>query len=207
MAGQPMAGQLMAGQHMAGQHMDRRPAGRRVCVGAIGGARGLKGEVWVRSFTAAPEDVAAYGVLSDAAGKRQFTLKVVGRGAGGVIARIAGIGDRAAAEALKGIELFVERAALPPPADDEFYFADLIGLTAERADPAGQAGHRLGWVEDVHDFGAGAVLEVRLAAGGAAMVPFTRAAVPSVDLAAGRVLIAPLPGLLAPAKAGEGAEA
>ena len=184
---------------MAGQHMEQQPAGQRVCVGAIAGARGLNGDVWVKSFTAAPEDVAAYGPVSDAAGKRRFTLRVVGRGAGGVIARIDGIADRTAAEAVKGIELFVDRAVLPAPADDEFYFADLIGLTAERADAPDEAGLLIGRVDDVHDFGAGAVLEVRLAQGGVAMVPFTREAVPAVDLARGRLLIAPLPGLLAPA--------
>lgn len=184
---------------MAGQHTEQQPAGQRVCVGAIVGARGLNGDVWVKSFTAAPEDVAAYGPVSDAAGKRRFTLSVVGHGSGGVIARIDGIADRTAAEAVQGIELFVDRAVLPAPAEDEFYFADLIGLTAERADAPDEAGRLIGRVDDVHDFGAGAVLEVRLAQGGVAMVPFTREAVPAVDLARGRLLIAPLPGLLAPA--------
>lgn len=197
---------------MAGQHTDQQPAGRRVCVGAIAGARGLNGDVWVKSFTAAPEDVAAYGPVSDAAGLRRFTLRVVGHGSGGVIARIDGIADRTAAEAVKGIELFVERAALPAPADDEFYFADLIGLTAERADARDEeapdeSGRLIGRVDEVHDFGAGAVLEVRLAQGGVAMVPFTREAVPAVDLASGRLLIAPLPGLLAPAADSESGDA
>lgn len=192
---------------MAGQQADRQSVGRRVCVGAIAGARGLNGDVWVKSFTAAPEDVAAYGPVSDAAGVRRFKLNVVGHGAGGVIARIDGIADRTAAEAVKGTELFVERAALPAPAEDEFYFADLIGLMAERADEQDEAASPLGRVEAVHDFGAGAVLEVVLAQGGVAMVPFTREAVPAVDLARGRLLIAPLPGLLAPAVDGESGDA
>lgn len=193
---------------MAGEQTERQPAGPpRVCVGAIAGARGLNGEVWVRSFTAVPEDVAAYGPVSDAAGARRFTLTVVGHGSGGVIARIEGIADRTAAEAVKGTELFVDRAALPVPAEDEFYFADLIGLTAERADANDETARLIGRVEDVHDFGAGAVLEVTLAQGGAAMVPFTREAVPSVDLAHGRVLIAPLPGLFAPVADAESVEA
>lgn len=188
---------------MAGQQTDRQSVGRRVCVGAFAGARGLNGDVWVKSFTAAPEDVAAYGPVSDAAGVRRFTLSVVGHGSGGVIARIDGIADRTAAEAVKGIELFVDRAALPAPAEDEFYFADLIGLMAERAGEPDEAVRLIGRVEAVHDFGAGAVLEVALAQGGVAMVPFTREAVPAVDLARGRLLIAPLPGLLAPAADGE----
>ncbi|MDG4575290.1 MAG: ribosome maturation factor RimM [Defluviicoccus sp.] len=188
---------------MAGQQADRQSVGRRVCVGAFAGARGLNGDVWVKSFTAAPEDVAAYGPVSDAAGVRRFTLNVVGHGSGGVIARIDGIADRTAAEAVKGIELFVDRAALPAPAEDEFYFADLIGLMAERADEQDEAARPIGRVDAVHDFGAGAVLEIALAQGGVAMVPFTREAVPAVDLARGRLLIAPLPGLLAPAVDGE----
>lgn len=202
---------------MAGQLTDHQPASRRVCVGAIAGARGLNGDVWVKSFTEAPEDVAAYGPVSDATGMRQFTLRVVGHGAGGVIARIDGIADRTAAEAVKGIELFVERTALPALADDEFYFADLIGLTAERAGvpdegaadegAADEAGRLIGRVADVYDFGAGAVLEVVLAQGGVAMVPFTREAVPAVDLGRGRLLIAPLPGLLAPAADSESGDA
>lgn len=192
---------------MAGEQTDRRPAGSRVCVGVISGARGLNGEVWVRSFTAVPEDVAAYGSVSDAAGARRFMLTVVGHGSGGVIARINGIADRTAAEAVKGAELFVDRAALPAPGEDEFYFADLIGLRAERADESDEAALLMGRVEDVHDFGAGAVLEVKLVQGGAVMVPFTREAVPSVDLAHGRVLIAPLPGLFAPVAEAESVEA
>lgn len=192
---------------MAGQQTDRQSVGRRVCVGAIAGARGLNGDVWVKSFTAAPEDVAAYGPVSDAAGLRRFKLNVVGHGSGGVIARIDGIADRTAAEAVKGTELFVDRAALPAPAEDEFYFADLIGLTAECADEPDEAVRPIGRVDDVHDFGAGAVLEVVLAQGGVAMVPFTREAVPAVDLGRGRLLIAPLPGLLAPAADGESGDA
>ncbi len=192
---------------MAGQQTDRQSVDRRVCVGAIAGARGLNGDVWVKSFTAAPEDVAAYGPVSDAAGARQFKLNVVGHGSGGVIARIEGIADRTAAEAVKGIELFVDRAALPQPAEDEFYFADLIGLTAERADEQDEAACPIGRVEAVHDFGAGAVLEVALAQGGVAMVPFTLEAVPAVDLGRGRLLIAPLPGLLAPAADGGSGDA
>lgn len=192
---------------MAGRHTDQQPAGRRVCVGAIAGARGLNGDVWVRSFTAVPENVAAYGPVSDAAGERCFTLRVVGHGSGGVVARIDGIADRTAAEALKGTELFVDRSALPAPAENEFYYADLIGLRAERADANDEAARLIGRVEDVHDFGASAVLEVSLVQGGAVMVPFTREAVPSVDLAHGRVLIAPLPGLFAAVAETESVEA
>ena len=103
-------------------------------MGAILGAHGIKGEVKVKSFAAQPSDIAAYGALSDAKEKRRFELSIVGTAdatRGILIARIAGVSDRNAAEALKGTELFVARERLPQLIDtDEFYFADLIGLLA-----------------------------------------------------------------------------
>ena len=93
----------------------------RILLGRITGAHGIKGDVLVHSFAAVPEDVAAYGPLSDAAGMRTFTLKLVGGTAKGLIARIAGVADRNAAEALRGTELYVTRDKLPPAADGEFY--------------------------------------------------------------------------------------
>ncbi|MCP5366184.1 MAG: ribosome maturation factor RimM [Hyphomicrobiales bacterium] len=174
------------------------PAGL-VCLGVVTGARGLRGEVRIKSFTAAPADIGAYGPLRDAAGGRAFRVKVVGEAKGVVVARIDGIGDRDAAEALKGTRLYLARQALPAPEEDEFYHVDLVGL---RADLAG--GGTLGTVRAVDDFGAGAVLEV--AGGGpgsvirgTVMVPFTRAVVPVVDIAGGRVVVDPPPGLLEPA--------
>jgi len=161
----------------------------RVCVGAVTGARGLKGEVKIKSFTAAPEDVAAYGPLSDKSGKRRFAIRVTGRVKGALIARVKGVDDRDAAEALKGTELYVPRSALPEPEAGAYYHADLEGLTVETAD-----GRALGTVKAVHNFGAGDVLEVAGGAGRGLMVPF-RAGVVSVDLAAGRITVAPPAGL------------
>ncbi len=165
----------------------------RVCVGAVSGARGLKGEVRVKSFTAEPTDIAAYGPLLDDSGERSFTLRVVGQAKGQVIARIDGIGDRTQAEGLKGVKLYVAKDALPTPADDEFYHADLQGLRAELTD-----GAELGTVKAVHDFGAGPILEIEGSEHKGLMVPFSRAAVPVVDLEGGRVVIDPPPGLLEP---------
>jgi 16S rRNA processing protein RimM len=169
--------------------------GRRICVGQVAGARGLKGEFFVRTFTADPQGFAQYGPLSNEAGDRLFGVRVVGVAKNGVIARAEGIEDRSAAEALRGTRLYVSRGVLPPAAEDEFYHADLIGLEAETgADDV--PSRRLGRVTAVHDFGAGAILEIEEAGSRSFMVPFTKAAVPEVDLAGGRIVIAPMPGLL-----------
>ncbi|WP_299441272.1 ribosome maturation factor RimM [uncultured Rhodospira sp.] len=166
----------------------------RVCLGVVVGVHGVRGVVRVKSFTADPADVAAYGPVSTEDGARSWRLSVVGPAKGVVLCRFDGIDDRTAAEALKGLRLYVPRAALPPAEDeDEYYHADLIGLAVERED-----GTALGTVRAVHDFGAGDMLELRPPAEGAKslMIPFTRAAVPVVDLTAGRVVVADLPGLL-----------
>jgi len=162
-----------------------------VCVGVVSGARGLKGDVRVRSFTAEPEDVAAYGPVVEEMGAPLFDLTVVGTHKNDVIVRIDGVADRTQAEALKGTRLYVPRKALPEPDTEEYYHVDLVGLDAEII-----GGETLGTVKAVHDFGAGDVLEIDGGPEGPVMVPFTRAAVPEVDIAGGRVVIAPIPGLL-----------
>ena len=162
-----------------------------VCVGVVAGAHGVRGLVRVKSFTERPEDIVAYGPLSDEGGARTLILTLAGRSKGQLLARIEGVADRDAAEALKGVRLHVPRAALPEPEADSFYHGDLIGLAAEYPD-----GRPLGRVRAVHDFGAGTVLELTLAAGGAAMLPFTRDVVPLVDLAGGRLVADPPAGLM-----------
>jgi 16S rRNA processing protein RimM len=172
--------------------------GRRVCVGQIAGARGLKGEFFVRSFTADPHAVADYGPLSTEVGDRLLRIWVVGMTKNGLVVRAEGIDDRSAAEALQGTRLYVSRQALPPPAEDEFYHADLIGLEAELAGGDGAPLRRLGRVAAVHDFGAAPVLEIADTGSVPLMVPFSKEAVPEVDVAGGRIVVAPLPGLLGP---------
>ena len=162
-------------------------------LGVVTGARGLKGEVRIKSFTADPADLAAYGPLWDVGAETGRRLKVVGEAKGQVIARIDGVGDRDAAEALKGLELHVPRSALPAPEDDEFYHADLVGLEAVSV-----AGEALGRVSAVEDFGAGDVLEITGGPYKGLVVPFTRAVVPEVDVAGGRLTVDPPPGLLEP---------
>lgn len=161
-------------------------------MGEVVGAHGVKGLVRVRSFTEEPEAVAGYGALQDERGRR-LTLEAVGRAKGLVLARVDGVADRTQAEALKGTRLYVERAALPAIAEAEaYYHADLIGLLAENAD-----GEVLGRVTAVHDFGAGDVLEIGPGPGAgrraaeSLLVPFTRSAVPEIDLPGGRLVVVP----------------
>jgi 16S rRNA processing protein RimM len=168
----------------------------RVCVGRITGARGLKGELCIQSFTADPDDVAAYGPLSTDSGERVLRLRIVGARKNALIARADGVDDRSAAEALRGTRLYVDRARLPPAAENEYYHADLIGLMAELAESENDASHSLGEVSAVYDFGAGPVLEIETAGAPRVLVPFTKEAVPEVDIDGGRIVVAPLPGLL-----------
>ena len=184
----------------------RERAADLVCLGVVTGPRGLKGEVRIRSFTADPADLARYGTLCDETGGRSFRVRVTGGAKGQLVARIEGVEDRDAAEALKGVRLHVRRAALPETGAGEYYHADLIGLRAELA--AGAAGEALGTVSAVYDFGAGPVLEIAGDRCGVVMVPFTRAVVPEVDVAGGRLVIDPPAGLLdAPEDGAEGAPA
>ena len=160
----------------------------RVLLGAVIGAHGLKGEVRVKTFTSDPDALGAYGPLTTNDGRRLAVVALRAGKLGEVVVRFDSVADRDAAEALKGRELFVPRAALPKPEADEFYHADLIGLCAVTAD-----GAEIGTVAAVHDFGAGDILELQPKAGGSTiMVPFTAAFVPSVDIAGGRIVVAPL---------------
>lgn len=161
------------------------PAEKLVCLAVVTAAHGVRGAFKLRCFTERPENVAAYGPVRDGRG-RELVLEVLHRIPGGVVARAAGVGDRDAALALRGAELFVPRSRLPAAGADEFYQEDLLGLEAVDA-----AGAPLGRVVGVADHGAGAVLELETPAGGRLDLPFTRVAVPVVDLAAGRLTVAP----------------
>ncbi len=165
-------------------------SGRRVLMGRVLGAHGIKGAVRILSYAEVPEDIARYGPLEDGGGGRKFSLTVVGKARGAVLAEVEGIGDRDAAAALKGTKLYVSRSALPAPAEGEFYWDDLVGLRAELKD-----GTTLGEVVAVHDYGAGPSLEVKRQSGAPVMVPFTNRAVPVVDMEAGKVVIDPPEGL------------
>jgi 16S rRNA processing protein RimM len=159
--------------------------GARICLGQIGAAYGVRGEVRLHSFTADPQAIAAYGSLETDDG-RIFEIEALRPAKNHLVARLAGITSRNAAEQLTNIKLYVPRERLPEPeAADEFYHADLIGLAV-----VDRAGHQLGTVIAIHNFGAGDLIEVRQAEGEPTqMLPFDEATVPQVDLAAGRLVV------------------
>jgi 16S rRNA processing protein RimM len=155
-------------------------------VAVVAAAHGLRGVLKLRCFTEQPEAVAAYGPLFDRNARRLFELQVIGPAPGGVLARAEGIEERNAAEALRGTELFVPRSALPELGPDEFYYSDLEGMEALRAD-----GSRFGVVHGVDNFGAGDLIEVVAEDGRRLSLPFTRRTVPSIDLARRRLVVEP----------------
>ena len=158
----------------------------RVLLGRIVGAHGIRGEVAIHAYTVAPADIGSYGPLHDKDGARSFRITSARVTPKGVVARLEGVSDRNAAEALRGVELYVDRDKLPAAAEGEFYHADLIGLSA--VDPQGK---RIGEIVAVQNYGAGDLLEIRPAGSGRTeLVPFTEATVPEVDIAAGRVVVA-----------------
>jgi len=161
----------------------------RICVAQIGAAHGIRGEVRLRSFTQDPRAVTSYGPLESEDGTQRFEIEALRPAKDHFVARLAGIGNREAAEKLTNLKLYVPRDRLPPIEDDEtFYFADLIGLMAVTPD-----GAPLGTVTAVHNFGAGDMIEIRPQGGGEPqMIPFTDANVPEIDIAAGRVVVVPL---------------
>lgn len=159
----------------------------RICVGAIAGAFGVRGEVRLKSFTTMPDDIASYGPLWSEDGKRSFTVRLSRAVTGGLGARLSGVETREQAEALKGVTLWADRDKLPALPDDEFYHTDLIGLDVYDA-----GGVLIGKVRAVYDHGAGDILEI-FGPGRkqTLLLPFTRAFVPTVDIAARRIIADP----------------
>ena len=157
--------------------MTRVEGVENVCVGEVTSAHGVRGHVKVKSFTANAEDFAAYGDLKDSSGNRSFHVEITGRIKDQFLVKIKGVDDRNAAEALRGTELFISRSQLPETAAGEFYYADLIGMTAKSPD-----GTVLGIVKAVYNFGAGDMLEIRKSDSDTEFVGFTDRTVPFVDL-------------------------
>lgn len=159
--------------------------GKPILVGRFGAAHGIKGELRLKSFTGDPEAIARYGPLSDRAGTRQFEIQSLRPIRDDLlVVKIAGITNRTAAEALTNVELYVPHDHLPPPAPEEYYHADLIGLAA-----LDETGTKLGRIAAVFDFGGGDLLEIAVPRGEPLLVPFTKTFVPSVDLDAGTITI------------------
>lgn len=171
----------------------------RVCVAQIIGSHGVHGRLRVKSFTAVPEAVFEYNPLSDETGKRSFTLRMTGMGKDHFLVEAVGVKGRDAADALKGVTLFVDRDRLPALDDeDEFYHTDLIGMETVTTGEEGDA--VFGTIKAIHDFGAGDVLELVHVSGKTVFVPFSRACVPLVDVKGGRVVIDPPVNLFTPAR-------
>ena len=163
----------------------------QVCVGAIAGSYGVRGEVRLKSFCAEAEAIADYSPLSDESGQRSFTVTLPRPIKNGFAARLGGISTKEEADALKGLQLYAPRDRLPATDDDEYYHADLIGLTVYDT-----GGTELGIVRSVMDHGAGDLLEIHgPALKTTVLLPFTKACVPTVDLASGRIVADPPEGL------------
>jgi len=161
----------------------------RICVAQIGAAHGIRGEVRLRSFPENPAAIADYGPLESEDGARRFTIEALRPAKDHFVVRLAGVGDRDAAEKLVNIRLYVSRDRLPPiEEDDTYYRSDLVGLAAVSED-----GSALGTVTAVHNFGAGDLIEIKPHGGSESlMVPFTETAVPEIDMKARRMVVRPL---------------
>ena len=157
-------------------------------MGVFGAPQGVRGEIRVKSLTGEPSAIGVYGPLTNKGRTRAFAFESLRSLKDDMlVARIAGVSTREAAEALKGLEIFARRDQLPPPNDDEFYYDDLVGLEAVNAE-----GAPLGRVISLMNHGAGDVLEIALAQGGETLLlPFTKRVAPRIDFDAGRIVIEP----------------
>ncbi|UWQ54075.1 ribosome maturation factor RimM [Leisingera caerulea] len=163
-----------------------------ICVGAIAGSFGVRGEVRLKSFCAVPEEIEDYSPLSNEDGSKTYSLTITRPIKNGFAALLGGVETKEDADAIKGLRLFARRDQLPQLPDDEFYHADLIGL--EVYDTGGTL---LGTVKSVQNHGASDLLEVHgPGLKSAVLLPFTLEAVPTVDLSQGRVIADPPEGLL-----------
>ncbi|WP_408648432.1 ribosome maturation factor RimM [Thalassococcus lentus] len=164
----------------------------RVCVGAIAGAFGVQGEVRLKSFTSDPSAIADYAPLTTEDGSRSFEVTISREIKQGFAARLSGVLTKEQADELRGTRLFALRDRLPSLPDDEYYHTDLIGLTV-----VDTGGATLGTVRAVHNHGADDLLELAMPGQSkTVLLPFTQAAVPTVDLAAGRLIADPPEGLI-----------
>lgn len=163
----------------------------RIIVGTIGGAFGVTGEVRIKSFCAEPAALVDYTPLTTEDGRSFTTIILTGQAKGALIARVDGITTKEEADALRNVALYAARDVMPSLPDDEYYHADLIGL--EVCDTGGAT---LGRVKYVVDHGAGDLLEIIVPGqSDTVLLPFTAAAVPTVDLTAGRIIADPPEGL------------
>ena len=153
----------------------------RIALAAVAGAHGIKGEVRLKLFSDSAKSLAAHEYLH-VGGARLHLLSVKDQGKNAV-ARFEGVDDRSAAEALRGSLVEVERDALPPLAEGEYYHSDLMGLTC-----VDQGGTQIGTVVAVENYGAGDLLEVEVEGGKRQLIPFR----PGIaDLDGGHIVLDP----------------
>lgn len=163
----------------------------KIIVGAIGGAFGVHGEVRLKSFCADPAAIAEYVPLTTETGKTIQQVVLTGQTKNGFTARLDGVVSKEDADALRNVSLYAARDVMPSLPDDEFYYTDLIGLTVMDT-----GGATLGTVKNVMDHGAGDLLEIaRPGQSDTTLLPFTKSAVPTVDMTAGRIIADPPEGL------------
>ncbi len=163
----------------------------RVIVGSIGGAFGVHGEVRLKSYCADPQAIADYTPLYTEDGRSFAQVVLTGQLKNGFTARIDGVVTKEDADALRNVDLYASRDVMPSLPDDEYYYADLMGLTV-----VDTGGVTLGTVKNVMDHGAGDLLEIIVQGQSeTVLLPFTQAAVPTVDLSARRIVADPPDGL------------
>ena len=159
---------------------------KRICVGVITGSHGLEGHVKIKSFMVVPEDIAAYGPLTDKSGKQNYELDIISSNKRGLVAELIGINNRDASDNIKGLELYLLRDLLPILEEDEFYYTDLVGLSVKNIN-----GKLMGIVRLVDNYGAGEVMEVDLLDGGTEMYKVCKEVVREIDLKKGCIIIDP----------------
>jgi 16S rRNA processing protein RimM len=158
--------------------------GGQVCVARIGAPHGVRGAIKLWTFTEEPMAVMQYGPLSTKDGTRKFEVASAREAKDHLVATLKGVVTREEAERLNGVELYISRSKLPATDADEYYHADLIGLSAENA-----AGEPIGRVIAIHNFGAGDIIEIAPLHGTTLLLPFSNAVVPTVDIASGRMVV------------------
>lgn len=156
----------------------------KVCLGAIVGVHGIRGEVKIKCFCDEEKHLTAYGALSNEQGDQTLEIKIVGHSKDLLRAKIKGVEDRNTAEKFVGMGLYIERDKLPKLEEDEFYHADLIGLEAQNDN-----GEKVGKVNALYNFGAGDILEIKTNEGVLEMIPFTKDFVPEINIKDGYIII------------------
>lgn len=171
---------------------DSAPLNDLICLGAVSGSYGVRGEIRLKSFCAIPEEIESYSPLTNEDGSKSYTLTLTRAIKGGFTGHLGGVETKEQADAVKGLRLFAPRDRLPSLPNDEYYYTDLVGL--EVYDTGGAL---LGTVKSVQNHGASDLLELTGAElKSTVFLPFTLAAVPTVDLEQGRIIADPPEGLL-----------